>query len=117
MVTMHGFFDLKQADREAELAFKLAFDEFGDYLQKCHLITSYKAMRRSPNDNYDSRPPETTYYISMDFVDLAQTEACWDFIEEHDQTSARLHRNVFSKISDYSFFLSEDIPAAPYHLK
>ena len=110
MVTMHGFFDLKQADAEAELAFKVAFDEFGDYLKVCDLITSYKAMRRSPNDNYDSRPPKTTYYISMDFVDLAQTQECWDFIEQHDQTSARLHRNVFSKIKEYSFFLSEDIP-------
>ncbi len=111
MVTMHGFFDLKQSDHETEWAFKVAFDEFGQYLKTCNLITSYNVMRRSPNENYDSRPPESKYYVSMDFVNLVQTQECWDFIEEHDQTSARLHRNVFSRIKDYSFFLSEDIPA------
>lgn len=110
MVTMHGFFDLKSNTKETE--FKQAYDAFGDYLMECNLITSHKAMRRSYDDNYDSSPPETKYYISMDFVNLAQSQDCWDFIEKHDETSAKLHRNVFSKIQNFSFFLSEDIPAA-----
>ena len=104
---MHGFFDLKSAESEA--AFKAAYNAFGDYLIECDLITAHKAMRRSYDDNYDSSPPETKYYVSMDFVDLDQSRNCWDFIEKHDETSARLHRSVFSKIKDYSFFLSEDL--------
>ena len=109
MVTMHGFFDLK--DSVSERAFKQAYDAFGDYLIECNLITGHKAMLRSYDDNYDSSPPETKYYVSMDFIDLDQSQNCWDFIEQHDQKSAKLHRDVFSKIKDYSFFLSEDIPA------
>ena len=107
MVTMHGFFDLKSNIDEAE--FKRAYDAFGDYLIGCKLITDHKAMRRSYDDNYDSSPPHTKYYVSMDFIDLDQSQNCWDFIEKHDETSAKLHRSVFSKIKNYSFFLSEDI--------
>ena len=68
-------------------------------------------MRRSPSENYDSSPPATKYYVSMDFTDLAQAQACWDVIEGLEEPSARLHRLVFAKIKTYSFFLSEDIPA------
>ena len=107
MVTMHGFFDLKP--NQNEQAFKKAYDAFGEYLIKAELITGYKAQKRSYDDNYDSSPPETKYYVSMDFVDLKQSQDCWDFIEAHDAESAKLHRAVFAKIANYAFFLSEDI--------
>ena len=110
MVTMHGFFDLKP--NQDEQTFKAVYDRFGDFLIKEKLITAHKTQRRSYDDNYDSSPPETKYYVSMDFVDLKQSQDCWAFIEQHSPESAKLHRDVFARITNYAFFLSEDIPAA-----
>jgi hypothetical protein len=107
MVTMHGFFNLKNTTSELEL--KIAFDEFGNHLKNRQLITSFRFMRRSPDENYDSNPPPTMYYINMDFVDLAHAQKCWDYIEANKRQSTRLHQTVYSKIDDYSFFLSEDV--------
>ena len=110
MVTMHGFFDLKEGTDEAD--FKVAYDKFGDYLIESHMITGYKAMRRSYHHGYDSKAPETRFYISMDFADLAQANGCWDFIEERRADSHGLHVDVYAQITNASFFLSEDIPPA-----
>ena len=107
MITMHGFFDLKDVD--SEVTFKRVFDDFAEHLQECQLITSYKVMRRRPDVNYDSNPPSTTCYICMDFVDMAHTQKCWDYIEKNDAVSGLLHRHVYSKITNYSFFLSEEM--------
>ena len=104
---MHGFFDLKEGQSEA--VFAEAYRAFADHLIERQLITASRVMRRSPNDNYDSTPPQTKYYVSMDFVDLAQSEECWDYIESHEAASTQLHRAVYARIESYSFFLSEDI--------
>ncbi len=47
MVTMHGFFDLK--DETSEPEFQRALDDFVSHLKECELISSHKVMRRSPN--------------------------------------------------------------------
>lgn len=107
MITMHGFFDLKVNQLETEFA--VAYDLFAADLMERKLIVSARATRRKPDPNYDSSPPETGFYISMDFVDMAQAQACWDYIENPTMTSTHLHRNVYGRIENYSFFLSEDI--------
>ncbi|MEM9774393.1 MAG: DUF6614 family protein [Chloroflexota bacterium] len=109
MVTMHGFFDLHEGNDESE--FKKTYQAFGDYLIENNLITGHKVMRRSYHAGYDSGAPETRFYVSMDFIDLEQANACWDYIEERQMNSHVLHRNVYAQIRNASFFLSEDIPA------
>jgi hypothetical protein len=54
MVTMDGFFDLK--DETSEPEFQGAFDDFVSHLKECELISSHKVMRRSPNENFYSEP-------------------------------------------------------------
>ena len=107
MITMHGFFDLK--DNQIEADFARAYDNFAAHLLEQQLIVASRSMRRRPDPNYDSSPPETKYYISMDFVDMAQAQACWDYIEDDAVMSTKLHRNVYGRIKDYAFFLSEDL--------
>jgi len=107
MITMHGFFDLK-ANR-SETGFVEAYEKFAAHLLERKLIIASRAMRRRPDANYDSSPPETKFYISMDFIDMAQAEACWDYIESGADASEKRHRNVYSRIQNYSFFLSEEM--------
>ena len=59
-----------------------------------HLIVASRVTRRTPNKNYDSSPPTTNYYISMDFTDADQAQVCWDYIEAHEEISTQLHRTV-----------------------
>jgi len=40
---------------------------------------------------------------------MAQAEACWDYIESGADASEKRHRNVYSRIQNYSFFLSEEM--------
>ena len=110
MITMHGHFDLKAGQSEA--VFADAYDKFAAHLIERELIIASRAMRRRPDPNYDSSPPETAYYISMDFVDMVQAQACWDYIEDAESASTKLHRNVYGRIESYSFFLSEDLNPA-----
>lgn len=107
MITMHGFFDLKEGQSEA--AFAQAYEAFAAHLLLQKLIVASRTMRRRPDANYDSSPPETKYYINMDFIDMEQAQACWDYIEDEATASTKLHRNVYGRIKDYAFFLSEDI--------
>lgn len=107
MITMHGLFDLKP--NQSETAFATAYDAFADHLIEQQLIIASRAMRRRLDPNYDSSPPSTKYYISMDFVDMAQAQACWDYIEDAAVASTKLHRNVYGRIQNYAFFLSEDL--------
>ena len=107
MITMHGFFDLKA--NQSEAAFADAYNQFATHLIEHQLIIASRAMRRRPDPNYDSSPPKTKYYISMDFTDMVQAQACWDYIEDAATTSTKLHRNVYGRIESYSFFLSEDL--------
>ncbi|MEM7116721.1 MAG: DUF6614 family protein [Chloroflexota bacterium] len=107
MIKMHGFFDLKEGQAESDFA--AAYDRFAADLMEQKLIVTSRSMRRRPDPNYDSSPPETKYYISMDFVDMAQAQACWDYIENGASQDTKLHRNVYGRIKDYAFFLSEDL--------
>lgn len=107
MITMHGFFDLKENQSEAEFA--RVYNDFAAHLIEQGMIIASRAMRRRPDPNYDSSPPETEFYISMDFDDMAQAQACWDYIEERATLSTQLHSNVYGRIQNYSFFLSEDL--------
>ena len=106
---MHGFFDLKASQSEA--TFADAYAQFAAHLIENGMIVASRSMRRRPDPNYDSSPPDTNYYISMDFTDMVQAQACWDYIEDGTAASTKLHRNVFGRIESYSFFLSESLSA------
>lgn len=107
MITMHGLFDLK--DNCTEAKFVKAYNHFAQYLIEQNLIVSSRAMRRRPDANYDSSPPESGFHITMDFVDGAQASACWDHIENNKEVSHLLHRAVYAQIQRYQFYLTEDI--------
>jgi len=68
MITMHGFFDLKEEQSETE--FTHIYNDFAAHLIEQRMIISSWAMRRCPDPNYDSSPLETKSYISMDFIDI-----------------------------------------------
>ena len=108
MITMHGLFDLKENCTEAKFA--KAYNNFAQHLIKQEMIVSSRVMRRRPDANYDSSPPETRFHITMDFVDGGQAAACWDYIENNREASHLLHRTVYAQIERYQFYLSEDIP-------
>ena len=110
MITMHGFFDLKS--NQSEAAFAVAYNKFAEHLIEQGLIVASRAMRHRPDPNYDSNPPATKYYISMDFTDMVQAQACWDYIESSTAQKTKLHHNVYGRIENYAFFLSEDITVA-----
>ena len=72
MIKMHGFFDLKEGQVESDFA--AAYERFATDLMAQKLIVASRSMRRRPDPNYDSSPPETKYYISMDFIDMTQAQ-------------------------------------------
>jgi len=47
--------------------------------------------------------------VSVEFSDMEQAQQCWDIIEENSEPLLSLHTDVFSKIQNYSFFLSRDV--------
>ena len=108
MLTMHGFFDLR--DESAEVEYKTDYEKFGAHLIEQELITGFRVMRRSYHAGYDSGAPDTRFYISMDFLDLVQANRCWDYIEARPQPSHKFHAKVYAQIKNATFFLSEDIP-------
>ena len=77
MLILHSTFDLTTAASE----FKQAFDAFGVHLRDQDLIISWRFQQRHPHPGYDSTPPENPYYVSMEFRDIEQAEACWSHIE------------------------------------
>jgi hypothetical protein len=105
MLTLHSTFDLHSSGAE----FKQAFDSFGKHLRDQDLVISWRFQQRHPHPGYDSTPPETDYYVSLDFRDMDQAEACWTHIEDHIAPGDRIHREVYSKIRDYTFWLTEDV--------
>jgi len=107
MILMHGLFDLKDGVEEGE--FCQDFELFSNHLRDVRLVVGGRFMRHQAHDGYNAREPSTEYYVSVEFVDMDQAEACWDYVEKNDEPLKTLHGAVFSKIRNSAFFLSSDV--------
>lgn len=107
MVLLHGLFDLRPDASEEE--FRSAFQAFHGHLRSKRLVSSARFMRHEPHYGYDSRPPETNFYIAIEFVDMKQAERCWSYVEADDEPLHALHSRMNSLVRTTSFFLYKDV--------
>lgn len=107
MVVMHGLFDLKEKYNEHE--FKQAVDNFAAHLQQMNMLSAWRFMRRTPHPGYDARPPAKNFYVSVEFIDLPQSQECWAYVENNQEPLRSFHRAVNSKVKNTIFFLCEDV--------
>ena len=107
MILLHGLFDLRPGASEEE--FRAAFQAFHDHLKSKRLAISARFMRHEPRFGYDARPPETEFYIAIEFVDREQAERCWSCVEAADEPLHTLHSCVNRLIQKASFFLYSDV--------
>ncbi|KAB7613815.1 hypothetical protein F9L33_10635 [Amylibacter sp. SFDW26] len=107
MAKMIGQFDLKEG--ETVKAYKKSFDDFCEYLKEQNLLQSWGVYERAPHDGYDTNPPHQTLMIEMGFINLKQSQSCWDYIEacesKNTEPLCMLHRSMNSKVTDTVFIL------------
>jgi len=105
---MHGLFDLKPGIEEA--AYGAAFAAFCRHLQDQGYVRRWQFMRRSPHPGYDRNPPETGFYVAVDFPDRAAAEACYRYVAANEEPLRSLHVAMNSKVvaATTRFFLFED---------
>jgi hypothetical protein len=109
MVTMHGLFDLRPGIETG--AYREAFEAFCRHLQEQGYVTRWSFMRRSPHQGYDRNPPETAYYVSIDFPDRGTAEACYRYVAANTEPLRSLHVAMNSKVTAATtrFFLFEAV--------
>ncbi|WP_282604406.1 DUF6614 family protein [Pelagibius sp. Alg239-R121] len=107
MIVMHGLFGLK--DDCDEVQFRDSFDAFSGHLKQLNLLITWRFMRQEPHDGYNRRPPEAPYYVSMEFLDNDQAEACWAYVEQDEEPLKSLHRAMNRQVQNTQFFLSSDV--------
>ena len=95
MVTMHGVFDLKPGI--AADAYGDAFVAFSRHLKDQGYVTDWRFMRRAPHPGYERGPPETHFYVGIDFPDRAAAEACYRYVAADAEPLRTLHRTMNSK--------------------
>lgn len=107
MIILHGLFELKEVYGEAE--FRNAFDAFAKHLKEQSFLLGWRFMQQEVHEGYNRRPPETPYYIAMEFADRPQSEACWDYVEKDEEPVRSLHRAMNRQITNARFFLYSDV--------
>ncbi|MBT8080040.1 MAG: hypothetical protein KJO31_15790 [Gammaproteobacteria bacterium] len=107
MIAMHSTFNLTPGTSETE--FRRAFDAFCEHLLGRKLMVGWRVMRRVEHDGYNADEPAGHYYLLTEFMDQAQAQACWDYVEADGPPIRGLHRAVREKTTDTSFFLASDI--------
>jgi hypothetical protein len=107
MVTMHGLFDLKPGIEVG--GYQEDFEAFCLHLQEQGYVTRWSFMRRSPHPGYDRNPPETMFYVSVDFPDRERAEACYRYVAADQEPLRTLHRTMNTKVvpTTTRFFLFE----------
>ena len=106
MIVMHGLFDLK--DGVKERGFRHSFELFSEHLKDTRMVISGRFMRHQVHEGFNVRQPLTNYYVSIEFRDMDHAERCWTYIQEKDEALKSLHKAVFSKVQNTSFFLTSD---------
>ncbi len=107
MVVLHSLFDLVESSSVAE--FQYAIDAFAQHLKEKELLVSSRFMCHEAHDGYNADGPPTSYYLSMEFADMAQADACWAYVESDVETIKTLHDAVKYSVRNSSFFLYRDI--------
>jgi hypothetical protein len=110
MVTMHGLFDLKPGIT-AE-AYGAAFEAFCRHLKDQGYVTDWRFMRRAPHPGYDRNPPESGFYVGIDFPDRETADECYRYVAADAEPLRTLHRTMNSKVvpTTTCFFLFEAAP-------
>lgn len=106
---MHGIFDLK--DTQGDAVFASAFNAFCEHLKSKRYVVRYSFAKRAPHVGYDRVPPNTLYYVSIDFPDMTTANACYAYVAADKEPLRTLHREVYSRVVKESarFYLFEDI--------
>jgi hypothetical protein len=109
MPVLHGLFDLKEGVVEAE--FKHSLDVFVDHLQDKGFVVGCRLMRREPHEGFERGRPSQTYFVAVEFRDLAVEQACYDYVAADQEPIRTLHRAMNSKVEprSTSFFLCSDV--------
>ena len=91
--------------------FRKALDAFSLHLREMGYVQSWMFMRRKPHQDYDNRPPNAPFSVSITFADMATAQACYDYVSENNEPLRSLHQAVFSKVvkSTASFVLLEEV--------
>ena len=108
MIVMHSLFDLVESCPVAE--FQDIVYALTQHLKEKNLLVSSRFMSQEPHDGYNANEPSTSYYLAMEFSDMAQAEACWTYIESDVELVKTLHDPFKSSVRNSSFFLYRDIP-------
>ena len=109
MPVLHGLFDLKEGVAEAE--FKQAFGAFVGHLEAKGFVAQNRLMRREPHEGFERSRPQQTYYVAIEFPNLALEQACYEYVAADQEPIRTLHRAMNSKVEpgSASFFLCSDI--------
>ena len=106
MIVMHSTFNL--ADGISDEDFSKVFNAYSGHLREQEKLSSWRLMRRQPHDGFNADEPLGNYYLMTEFADMAQAQACWEYVEKDEEPVYSLHRAVRSKVVDTSFYLCTD---------
>jgi hypothetical protein len=101
----HGLFTLM--DGVSERDFLSAFEAFYDHLRDSGFVSGYRIMRRQPLEGFGALLPAFDYHVAVEFQNLAQDQACYDYVKKNEEPVRSLHRAMNSKVKQGSsyFFL------------
>ena len=102
---LHGLFTLKTGTSEAE--FLSAFEGFYGHLKERGYVRGYRMMRRQPLDGFGAPMPPFDYHVEIEFANLQQDQACYDYVKKNEEPVRSLHRamNAMVKRGSAYFFL------------
>ena len=106
MIILQSFFDLH--DHCSPEKFNDAINALSAHLVERKLLLSHQFMERQAHDGYNADAPDSRYYHAMKFVDMAQAEQCWSYIEEDSEPVNTLHGVIKTSVTNTSFSLYRD---------
>jgi hypothetical protein len=94
---------------EAEL--KQAFRAFVGHLENKGFVVRNRLMRREPHEGFERGRPRQSYYVAIEFPNLALEQACYEYVAADREPIRTLHHAVNSKVEpdSTSFFLCSDV--------
>ena len=78
MPVLHCLFDLKEG--VAEAAFKQEFRAFVGHLEDKGFVVRKRLMRREPHEGFERGRLQQTYYVAIEFPNLALEQACYEYV-------------------------------------
>lgn len=107
MIVMHSLFDLEEHCSATD--FQYFLKDFTEHLLDQDLLVSSRFMQRQAHEGYNATAPQVPYYLAIEFSDMTQAQACWEYMESDIEPIKNLHTKITSSICNSSFFLCSDI--------